>query len=200
MSPGLPAPFLQNHRLCSRRRRENKSASRAEQAWLRPWQSRLGRTGFVCHYVPNNYMHTYIHNYIHTYIITALTSLLTGCPCTAVVPWLRNLLTDKHSTEQRGMIQNRLAECSPPACLSSADSSARAEPETEAAKTGNQKSKKPQPEQHAACSQKATVKVRQSRQSSMQHAMQHTALCSAEQVEENSAQHSSTQHAMQHTA
>ena len=88
----------------------------------------------------------------------------------------------------------------PPACLSSADSSARAEPETEAATTGNQKSKKPQPEQHAACSKKATVKVRQSRQSSMQHAMQHTALCSAEQVEENSAQHSSTQHAMQHTA
>ena len=88
----------------------------------------------------------------------------------------------------------------PPACLSSADSSARAEPETEAACTGNQKSKKPQPEQHAACSQKATVKVRQSRQSSMQHAMQHTALCSAEQVEENSAQQSSTQHAMQHTA
>ena len=107
--------------------------------------------------------------------------MLTGCPCKAVLPWLRNLLTDKHNTEQRGMIQNRLAECSPPACLSSADSSARAEPETEAAKTGNQKSKKPQPEQHAARSRKATVKVRQSRQSSMQHAMQHTA-CRADRA------------------
>ena len=61
------------------------------------------------------------------------------------------------------MVQNRLAECSPPACLSSADSSARAEPETEAACTGKSQSK-------------SGVKVKQSRQSSIQRAMQHTAL------------------------
>ena len=146
-------------------------------------------------------MHTYIHNYIHTYIHNySIHSLADRLPLYSSCALAEESAdrqtqhrTERHDTEQT-------CRMLPPACLSSADSSARAEPETEAATTGNQKSKKPQPEQHAACSQKATVKVRQSRQSSMQHAMQHTALCSAEQVEENSAQHSSTQHAMQHTA